>query len=275
VLAHELAHIMNQDSRINLIAAVLNGLLVGCAARIWTRYTFHRNSLDEIFLIRGDEADLSGAMRNQRRRIKGFMILHGAPTVMMFAGGVDPDFGRVVGIFGFLLLGWLVKGYIVDRRQGRSESADFEVSFLPSTYLIIFFPFWLVIVFLGFFAASAYCLSAWITASISQAREFLADAIAITLTKDPDALCAALRKVSGHDDLDVGNAATMAMMISSRRGGVFGTHPPMQDRLDAIRAHMFHVGIPVKRAMTPKAATAGATFGKRTVGPVSTSANQQ
>jgi Peptidase family M48 len=65
----------------------------------------------------------------------------------------------------------------------------------------------------------------------------MADAGALQLTKDPAALCSALRKVTGHENLASGNAATMGMMISSRRGGIFATHPPLQERLDAIRAH--------------------------------------
>jgi Zn-dependent protease with chaperone function len=262
VLAHELAHIINRDSRINLLAAVLNGLLVACANRIWSKYTFHPSALEDIFLIRGDEDDQPQAIIHQRRRIHGFMVLHGAPTVMMFAGGIDPDFGRIVGVFSFVLLGWLVKGYVIDWWQGRSDEADFNVSFLPSTWLIIFLPFWLAMVFLGFFAALAYSLSAWLTASISQARELLADAVAITLTKDPEALCAALRKVSGHED--VGNAATMAMMISSRRGGVFRTHPPIQQRLEAIRRYALAAGLPTTKAMPAETvATTPSAFGKR------------
>lgn len=70
--------------------------------------------------------------------------------------------------------------------------------------------------------------------AISRAREFMADAGAIEMTKNPDALIRALRKIEGNDEIPDLSAGVSAMMISSSFEGLFSTHPSIEDRVAAL-----------------------------------------
>jgi heat shock protein HtpX len=70
--------------------------------------------------------------------------------------------------------------------------------------------------------------------AISRTREFVADAGAVQLTKNPDALISALRKIAGHEEIAGLPAALQAMMISSRLGGLWSTHPTVERRIAAL-----------------------------------------
>jgi len=76
-----------------------------------------------------------------------------------------------------------------------------------------------------------------VRASISQARELMADAGAVELTKDGDALIRALRKISGNDEISTSDVTVQAMMFSWSPGGWFDAHPPLQTRIDALVAY--------------------------------------
>jgi heat shock protein HtpX len=67
--------------------------------------------------------------------------------------------------------------------------------------------------------------------AISRSREYLADAGAVELTKNPDALISALMKISGHDAVPRVPASLRAMMISNPFEGLFSTHPSISDRV--------------------------------------------
>ncbi len=79
--------------------------------------------------------------------------------------------------------------------------------------------------------------------AISRSREYMADAGAVELTKRPDSLISALRKISGNDEVPLAAESLRAMMISSS-GGVasslaqlFSTHPAVEDRIQSLVAH--------------------------------------
>jgi heat shock protein HtpX len=69
---------------------------------------------------------------------------------------------------------------------------------------------------------------------ISQTREFVADAGAIELTKNPEALISALLKIEGRSLIDNGDVMLRSMMISAPSNGLNATHPAIEDRIDAI-----------------------------------------
>jgi heat shock protein HtpX len=71
--------------------------------------------------------------------------------------------------------------------------------------------------------------------ALSRSREYLADAGSVELTKDPDALIAALRRIEGHDQIEGLPPLMEAMMISSRLDGLFATHPSTEDRVAALQ----------------------------------------
>lgn len=84
--------------------------------------------------------------------------------------------------------------------------------------------------------AITYFLGMVIRFALSQRREYLADAGAVDLTRNPDAMIRALEKISGNADMDV-SVDVRQMMIenSSPFAGVFATHPPIDKRINALR----------------------------------------
>ena len=80
--------------------------------------------------------------------------------------------------------------------------------------------------------------------SISRQREFLADATAVRLTRNPRGLADALQKISGDNEvLEAANRATAHLYIvnpikkfEKRSKGLFSTHPPIEERIKILRA---------------------------------------
>jgi heat shock protein HtpX len=80
--------------------------------------------------------------------------------------------------------------------------------------------------------------------SISRQREFLADASAVQLTRNPKGLADALQKISGDNEvLEAANRATAHLYIANpikkfekRSKGLFSTHPPIEERIQILRA---------------------------------------
>ncbi|GEP10709.1 M48 family metallopeptidase [Methylobacterium gnaphalii] len=85
--------------------------------------------------------------------------------------------------------------------------------------------------------ALAWILSKAIRFALSRSREFVADAGAVELTKDPDALISALIKISGRGDLARAPSGVMELCFDNPRVGFtdfFATHPPIEARIDAL-----------------------------------------
>jgi heat shock protein HtpX len=85
--------------------------------------------------------------------------------------------------------------------------------------------------------AAAWLLSVVIRFALSRKREFLADAGSVELTKDPDAMISALRKIEGRGELEGATSAVMEMCIDNPREGfadLFATHPSIESRIAAI-----------------------------------------
>ena len=83
----------------------------------------------------------------------------------------------------------------------------------------------------------AWILSVVIRFALSRQREYLADAGSVELTKDPDAMISALRKIEGRSELTRANSAVMEMCIDNPRVGfsnVFDTHPSVDKRIEAL-----------------------------------------
>jgi heat shock protein HtpX len=83
----------------------------------------------------------------------------------------------------------------------------------------------------------AYTLSFLIRLALSRSREFLADAGSVELTKNPDAMISALRKIEGRGELRGATSAVMEMCIDNPREGfgeLFDTHPTVDSRVAAL-----------------------------------------
>jgi heat shock protein HtpX len=115
--------------------------------------------------------------------------------------------------------------------------------------------------------------------AISRRREYLADASAVELTRNPLGLARALNDIAADPrPLRHANRATAHLYIENplknkktkEASGVFDTHPPIQKRI-AVLLDMAHVG---PEALVPgrRAATVAAGAGSAAVGPAGTSA---
>jgi heat shock protein HtpX len=87
-------------------------------------------------------------------------------------------------------------------------------------------------------AAMSFGLSLLIRLAISRKREYLADAGAVELTKNPDALIRALRKIEGHAQMAAVAPKARAFFIETPApGGTrgwFATHPSIDERVAAL-----------------------------------------
>ena len=83
----------------------------------------------------------------------------------------------------------------------------------------------------------AWVLSLVIRLALSRSREFLADAGSVELTKNPDAMVMALRKIEGRGELPNTTSAVMEMCVDNPRSGfsdLFSTHPSVESRVDRL-----------------------------------------
>lgn len=87
------------------------------------------------------------------------------------------------------------------------------------------------------FIVIAWQLSVVIRFALSRRREYLADAGAVELTKNPDAMISALRKIDGKGEIEGVPSAVMELCLDNPRSGfsdLFATHPSIEKRIDAL-----------------------------------------
>ena len=83
----------------------------------------------------------------------------------------------------------------------------------------------------------AWLLSVVIRFALSRQREYLADAGSVELTKNPDAMISALRKIENRGELHAATSAVMEMCVDNPREGfadIFATHPSVDARVKAL-----------------------------------------
>ncbi len=90
-------------------------------------------------------------------------------------------------------------------------------------------------------AALGYLLTSLMRFAISRKREFMADAGAAGMTKNPLALASALRKISGDYKIDSVTRDDVAQLFiehsskaSGFAGSLFATHPPIKKRIEVL-----------------------------------------
>src|SRR5690349_20986901 len=85
--------------------------------------------------------------------------------------------------------------------------------------------------------AVVWVLSVVIRFALSRQREYLADAGSVELTKNPDAMISALRKIEGRGEIPGANSAVMEKCVDNPRVGfsnIFDTHPSVEARVEAL-----------------------------------------
>ncbi|GLR92300.1 M48 family metallopeptidase [Bradyrhizobium iriomotense] len=83
----------------------------------------------------------------------------------------------------------------------------------------------------------AWLVSQVVKLALSRSREFLADAGSVELTKNPDAMISALRKIDGRGELPGATSAVMELCVDNPREGfadLFATHPSVDSRIKAL-----------------------------------------
>ncbi len=164
--------------------------------------------------------ELQGVIGHEMSHVRNYDILY-ATLVGILVGTIVllADF--------FLRWGFWTGG----GRRGRSSSGG---GYLQVVMLVVA----LVMAILAPLAARA------VQFSISRRREYLADASAVELTRNPLGLASALEKISSDQDvLESANRATAHLYIANpvkkfekRAKGMFSSHPPIQMRIQTLKA---------------------------------------
>src|SRR5665647_3017544 len=85
--------------------------------------------------------------------------------------------------------------------------------------------------------ALVWVLAIVVRFALSRQREYLADSGSVELTKNPDAMISALRKIEGRGEIHAATSAVMEMCIDNPREGfsdIFATHPSVDARVQAL-----------------------------------------
>ncbi len=80
-------------------------------------------------------------------------------------------------------------------------------------------------------------MSQLVKLALSRSRELLADAGSVELTKNPDAMISALRKIENRGELPGATSAVMELCVDNPREGfadLFATHPSVDARVQAL-----------------------------------------
>jgi heat shock protein HtpX len=134
-----------------------------------------------------------------------------------------------VGIFSFI--GELLfRGLNNVRISGRSSRSNSESGGGGGGAIVAVLAAFAII-------AISYALAVAIRFALSRRREYLADAGAVELTKNPDAMIRALNKISGRSTIESAPSEVREMMIDNHHAGfgeLFATHPPIEKRIKAL-----------------------------------------
>jgi heat shock protein HtpX len=133
----------------------------------------------------------------------------------------------VISFFAEMLWRWFSYGPSVRMRSRDDNNGDAPKANQAMAAIII------AVVLL----AVAWLLSVVLKFALSRSREYLADAGAVELTKDPDAMISALLKIAGHAEIPGAPSGIMEMCIENEHNGftdLFATHPPIESRIDAL-----------------------------------------
>ncbi len=129
----------------------------------------------------------------------------------------------VISFFGEMVFRLFFQNAFYGRRSGSSDKKG------GGAVIAIVIAIALIVV--------AWVLSIVIRFALSRSREYLADSGSVELTKNPDAMISALRKIENRGELASANSAVMEMCIDNPRSGfadIFATHPSVDKRVAAL-----------------------------------------
>jgi heat shock protein HtpX len=153
---------------------------------------------------------------------------------MSHVGNYDIRYAMLAGILvgtTVLISDFFLRGLWFGGGRGRQREGGGQIQLIMIVVAIIF-------------AILAPLFARLLQLSISRQREYLADATAVQLTRNPKGLADALQKISGDQEvLEVANRATAHLYIANpikkfekRARGLFSTHPPIEERIQILRS---------------------------------------
>ena len=203
-------YVLDEERGINAFAA---GLTTSDAVVAVTRGTVEKLTRDELQGIVAHEFShiLNGDMR---LNVRLTAILHGILVVGLIGRGILSGMGNF---------------------RVRSSSRDKNGGGL----IIVILAVGLVMIALGYVG---YFFGRLIQAAVSRQREFLADAAAVQFTRNPAGISGALKKIGGYSlgsNIQSSKSSELshfffAQGFRSSFGGLWATHPPLDDRIRAI-----------------------------------------
>ncbi|MES2693713.1 MAG: M48 family metallopeptidase [Verrucomicrobiota bacterium] len=207
-------YILDDEPGLNAFAA---GLTTSDAVVAVTRGTLEKLNRDELQGVVAHEFShiLNGDMRlNMRLSALLFGIL-------------------VLGLLGRILLSSLRHTRVAPRSRNEKNSGG-VLAFIVVAGLAL-----MIVGYVGYFFGRL------IQAAVSRQREFLADASAVQFTRNPAGIVGALKKIGGYalgSSLQSAKSAEIghfffAQGFRSMFGGLWATHPPLDERIRAIDTH--------------------------------------
>ena len=200
-------YVIDEEPAINAFAA---GLTTSDAVVTVTRGTLDKLSRDELQGVIGHEFS---------------HILNGDMRMNMRVSAI---------IFGILVIGLAGRATLWSMRYGRIGSSREKGN---GVVLVLALGMGLLVI--GY---AGYFFGKLIQASVSRQREFLADASSVQFTRNPAGITGALKKIGGYaigSNLETHRAAEIshfffAQAFQSNFGGLWATHPPLNERIRAI-----------------------------------------
>lgn len=171
--------------------------------------TLTRGIIDKL-----DDKELEGVIAHELMHIRNNDVRLLIVTIV-FVG--------ILGVILDLLLRGLFHG-LGRRRGGKDNGGAIIILVLVVTVVIYFFS--MIFKF-----------------ALSRSREYMADAGAVSMTKDAHALASALRKISGNSKIETKNDEVKELFIDNGTdekskgfmgsiGAIFSTHPPIEKRIE-------------------------------------------
>ncbi|HVU41342.1 MAG TPA: M48 family metallopeptidase [Xanthobacteraceae bacterium] len=161
-----------------------------------------------------DDAELEAVLGHELTHIR-----NGDVRMMIIAVIIA---GAIAFIAELVARLWFYNGFSFGRsrdREGGGSGAGFAILIAVALLVV------------------AYVLSFLIRLALSREREYLADAGSVELTKNPDAMISALRKIEGRGELPGATSAVMELCVDNPREGfgeLFDTHPTVDNRVAAL-----------------------------------------
>ena len=243
VLAHELSHIGNQDTRLNTLLAGVLAVLRLPLALLTASGLFRSPLVIKVCLI------LSGLMAAVAALSTLAILVQVAVALWLFPGEAR-EFLTAAGQ-GNVLLIVLVGAMIF-----------YGPLLMGSPFYVLF---------------GAQLCGRWVGGAVSRRREFLADADAVLLTQDPEGLALALVTVGAakSGELDVSNATAHLFFVEPPASATgwwdrsVESHPSIEARVEALG----QMGSGIPPEAIERARAAGEHF--RAAGPRDTSATSR